>query len=192
MGNTFVYSSYSFAADEQGYLPHGDVIAPQIIHEPISGDVVAGESTEINATVTDNSGVESVTIFYRQIGDAKFQQRLMQQLPGSDDYATTFEDALPPGFEYYIEAADFDDNVLSQGHFSSPLQVMVPGVIDSQQDTSDTTEITYDDSSSGSYKKWVWIGLGVLAVGALANKDDGGDDPEPPTVMNVDAPLPQN
>ena len=101
-----------------------DTISPIISHTPIA-TTSPGLPLTIYADVTDNVGVQSVTLFHRHIGDATYSTRSMAHTT-ENRYAATLEGSLlySPGMEYYIEAGDGVGTALS-GRREFPYQVIV-------------------------------------------------------------------
>ncbi len=153
-------------------LPANDIIPPSMSHEVIDTEVAAGESQTLTATVTDNIAVESVSLFYRSIGQTEFKQLNMVKLESSDTYAVEIDASLltEPGIEYYLRAEDTAGNSLLRGFTFEPLVLSV-GPATLSGSSSDAGESGKTGLSS---KKYLWIGLGVLAVGALAAGGGGG------------------
>ena len=80
----------------------------------------------IKAVVTDDSGVDSVKLFYRIIGrEGKFNSMPMEPVTV---YANTYFVELPAelhnvqGIDFYVEARDIANNVAQQPHPSKPKQ----------------------------------------------------------------------
>ena len=187
-------------AAEDLAFPGGDLIAPEIDSPPITQKIAPGERVTVNATVTDNVGVKNVTIFYRDMGETNFKREEMVQSPGTNDYSTTLPEIIAPGIEYYIQATDQAGNTLLHGHTFAPLtlNVQADAIAGEEQLAAAPQEKAAAESKKG-VSKWVWIGLGVLAVGALAaaaggGGDDGGSvpgEPEPTSgTVNITGPTP--
>jgi len=206
MSQSLIFSPLVYA--DQLALPSGDLIAPQISHEPLNEKIKAGTSQQIKATITDNVGVKTVTLFFRTVGAKDYKRIQMNQVEGSDEYVATlgFEDTVEPGIEYYIQAVDLAGNALLHGYSFSPLTV---GIVPSEgapatSVTQAPTESAVSDQSPkdeplGDKKKtnkWLWIGLGVLAVGVIAavagGGDSGGEEPVQTGTVSLNAPVPGN
>lgn len=158
----------AYAAEELAF-PTGDLIAPEIKSPPITKKFPIGEQPTIHAIVTDNVGVKTVTIFYRDTGAKDFQRKQMAREPGTDDYSITLPAITASGIEYYLQATDLAGNTLLHGHTFAPLTLSVnapPGAV--------AQHAQVDASKEQGVNKWVWIGLGALAVGALAGGGGGG------------------
>jgi len=189
-----VYMPLANAAEALA-LPSGDLVAPIITHTPVSGEVDNTEYIEISAEVTDNVGVQDVIIYYRAINETNFMRTNMIRERETDKYVVKLKDIPPPGVEYYIKASDLAGNILLHGHSFSPLTIAVastePGI------AKPIAKVPSDEPGKG-VNKWVWVGLGVLAVGAvMANSDDGGggnggaaSTKPKDSVVNINAPIP--
>ena len=178
----FIYTPILQAA--QLSLPSGDLIAPEVSHEVIPGTLQAGSSLQIKATVTDNVGVKSVTLFYRTKGVEEYKRISMNRIGDSDEYAVTLgkDDLVAPGIEYYIQAMDLAGNSLLHGYSFSPLAVnVVPpsapkaseGVAEKAQPAGEVIREEPKAEKKKS-KTWLWIALGVVAVGVIAAAASGG------------------
>jgi len=172
-------------------LPSGDLIAPVIEHAPIEKDIYAGEQISIEATVTDNVGVESVTLFYREVNATEFKRLKMNRDLDSFIYTAQLTATDSPGLEYYIQATDLAGNTLLFGYSFSPLTIaVVPAAI------VDSTVKPDEEQKKSGISKWVWIGLGVVAAGAALSGGGGGSDttapPPPPSIggLTISGPTP--
>ncbi len=101
-----------------------DTISPVITHQPVSGASI-GLPLQIYADVTDNVHIDSVTLYYRAIGETAYSTRAMVYTTG-DRYSATLEGSLvtSAGLEYYIEASD-GLNTASSGRSDLPWQVLI-------------------------------------------------------------------
>ncbi|MGD8941433.1 MAG: hypothetical protein PVJ72_18795 [Gammaproteobacteria bacterium] len=178
----FIYTPILKAA--QLSLPSGDLIAPEVSHEVIPGTLEAGSSVQIKATVTDNVGVKSVTLFYRTKGEEEYKRISMNRIGDTNEYAVTLgkKDLVEPGIEYYIQAMDLAGNSLLHGYSFSPLAV---NVIAPAAPTAKAPEAVAEEAVGETIreeppaekkktKTWVWIALGALAVGVIAAAAGGG------------------
>ena len=177
-----------------------DFDPPVIEHSPNSTEVPGGSIQTISATVTDNENVDSVILYFRQIGKREYNQIEMRRSDVSDVFIATIDqqDAVSPGLEYYIESRDISGNAVLEGYPLSPLVLRIqetlapPQIADQSEQSESAAGIT---SSSG--RKWLWIGLGALALGALAASGGGsggdgggcdGDCPDVPLNITVSPP----
>ena len=79
---------------------------PQIVHQPITNGQAEDQAVLVQATVTDNIAVSSVTLFYRTQGQADF---IAQDMPGANgSYSASIPASVVqlPAVEYYILAED--------------------------------------------------------------------------------------
>jgi len=209
MSQSLIFIPLTYA--DQLALPTGDLIAPQITHEPMEKNIKAGSSQQFKASITDNVGVKTVTLFYRTTGSESYKRIKMDQVEDTTVYIATlgFEEIVEPGIEYYIQAVDLAGNALLHGYSFSPLKV---GILPSETATAIAQGETVPASSEQEPKdaplgkkkktnKWLWIGLGVLAVGVIAAVAGGSDDdsgepaatPDPQTGnVTFSGPLPGN
>jgi len=179
---SLIFSPFAFG-DAQLALPSTDVTAPNVVEKPVTKAVKSGSSQEITATVTDDTGVKSVTLFYRAVGDKNYQRKPMLPIVGSDNYSAVVDHMPSQGLEYYIQAEDTQGNSVLHGYSFSPLVIhteeSAPGA---SKETVAETGTEGGKKSAASKYKWLWIGLGVLAVGALAG---GGGSSSSPTTGSV-------
>jgi hypothetical protein len=180
----FIYTPILKAA--QPSFPSGDLIAPEISHEVIPDTLEAGSSAQFKATVTDNTGVKSVTLFYRTKGEEEYKRISMNRIGETDEFAVTLakNDLAEPGVEYYIQAMDLAGNSLMYGHSAFPLAINVaapatPKAAAPKAVAKEAVGTTIREEPPAEKKKtktWVWIGLGALAVGVIAAAASGGGD----------------
>ena len=182
----------SVHAAENLALPSSDLVAPVIEHTPISDGVGVGNKLTIEVKVTDNVGVKRVTLYYRHKGDYKFKSVRMSAEMGTVNYVTTLLEISTSGYEYYIQAADHAGNTVLHGHNFSPLLVGVSSSAAAQKVNPVADIIPAKEKSKIS--KWVWVGVGVLAVGAIAasggggGSSAGGAEPTGTVVLTASAP----
>lgn len=188
-----------------------DLIAPTVAHTPGSAPLSSGKPAVFQALVTDNAGVESVTLFYRAQGSQVFQRKPMERVGSSDMYrATLSRDAVTqPGLEYYLQASDLVGNILLRGSSFSPFALSV--IAGQPQTTTAATANTTTHPSPAQKEikssprmsplKWVLVAVGVGAIAALAGGGGGssgggsGGGPVGPTdpggSLVVTGPIPQ-
>lgn len=184
-------------ADAQLSLPSTDVTAPNVVQAPINKDVQSGSSQEITATVTDDTGVKSVTLFYRVVGDKNYNRKTMLRNVGTDNYSAVIDHMPEQGLEYYIQAEDTQGNSVLHGYSFSPLVIHTEKTMPGRAKDAVAQNGTDGEKKASSSKyKWLWIGLGVLAVGAIASSsgggggDSGGSSGGNTGTVTVGAPLP--
>jgi hypothetical protein len=193
----------NIAHAEQLSLPAEDLKAPEVEHTPISEPLSSGAMHRISATVTDNVGVDVVSLFYRHVGDSQYQRKpMLRETQDSDVFTVALgrNDLAAPGIEYYIQATDMAGNSVLFGYSFEPIKLSVL----SGSDSTETTDTALSESLNGDGKqkkkggsKWIWIALGALTVGAIAaaasgggGGDSGGGGGDSGTVT-VSGPVPQ-
>ncbi|MDC4206294.1 MAG: hypothetical protein MPW13_18295 [Candidatus Manganitrophus sp.] len=103
-----------------------DLTAPVIQHDPPTHEFRSGESANIQATITDNTELKEVTLFYRTMGKEEYSSINMERLqPGTYAVSIPKDDIAEPGVEYYIQAADQAGNISLRGFSFSPLTLVV-------------------------------------------------------------------
>lgn len=176
---------------DQLALPAPDPIAPVVVHEPAAEGTAAGEPLAISATVTDNVGVSTVTLFYRAVGEESYKRVQMRRIGTTDMYMATVaaDEVREPGVEYYIQASDTAGNSLLHGYSFSPLRV---GVAAAMAPVAAAPSATGAQAKKEGGVNWLWIVLGVGAVAALAASGGGGGGNGDKTGdVVIGGPLPQ-
>ena len=156
-------------------LPAADFSAP-LITLPVAQLVEEGDKNyRISAEVSDETGLVSVDLHYRNIGDeSDFKTLALAPSRGGKIYATTLkiDTVNNQGIEYYIEARDSANNISEEPFPDSPRQIHFP----------DTKQ-----AKKSSNKKYWWMALGALAIGVVAaDKSDNGNDDDTVT-LTIDA-----
>ena len=101
-----------------------DTVKPILSHNVIS-TAPYGSTVLVQANVTDNIGVQSVTLYYRAIGESAYTSLNMANISGSTYRASIPASATqPPGVEYYIAATDGASYAYS-GRSTSPNTITV-------------------------------------------------------------------
>lgn len=175
-----------------------DIDVPNIsqIQESIG---VIGQAQKIIATVKDDRGVKSVTLFYRFGETADFASEPMLQVTTTRFEAT----ALPKNktaktFQFYIEAADISGNTTFSGYAFSPKTrqlttssegdaeqpsqgVAVTPVVPDPSRTQASEPSSTPDVKSGNRTLYTVLGVlaAVVVVGAASSLGSGGDDGTP-------------
>jgi len=178
----FILSIVSgIAHAEQLASTTADVTAPELEQKNLVTKIAAGKDHQILVTATDNVAIKDVVLFYRDIGDSMYRNKVMRNIPNTDEYSVTLSasEIHGDGLEYYIKATDHAGNTLLLGYAFSPIAIHVEHPALTEQvasaSTTDTSKSEKKYESETSYK-WLWIGLGVLAIGAIAAASGGGDD----------------
>ncbi len=84
-----------------------DGAPPAIAHTPVAAGRPAGVAVAIAADVTDASGVQSATLFYRATGGGAFTSLAMANVGGATYQATIPAVAVTAaGVDYYLQAVD--------------------------------------------------------------------------------------
>ena len=129
-GVTYYYNFTVVLTDMSESKPSGktvvttyDSMAPDIYHTPISVAYL-GFNLMVSATVTDNVGAQSVTLYYRVKGADTFQETLMQASNSKYTAMIPAASITSEGLEYYIDAFDGINHTYS-GSSVSPHQVIV-------------------------------------------------------------------
>jgi hypothetical protein len=191
----FTILGTNFAFADALSFPAPDITAPVIEQNEFINKIQPGKDHRIRVTATDNVAIKSVVVYYREIGATEYQTRTMRKIGDSDEYAVNFtaDELSGDGIEYYIQAADQAGNTLLLGYAFSPLVVTIDRQIANKHVATVAEPAEKNIKAENSYSKWLWIGLGVLAVGAIASGGGGGDDgggasQEPSVTIN--APVP--
>jgi subtilisin family serine protease len=101
-----------------------DTISPVISHAPVT-EAPPGLPLTLFADVTDNVGVQAVTLYYRHIGATQYTSKAMVHTTGNRYSATIAGSQMSsPGIEYYIEATD-GVSIVREGRPDYPYQVTV-------------------------------------------------------------------
>jgi len=167
------------SAAQQLILPAPDVEPPTIVFDQYDAEIEAGIKT-FTATVTDNVGVASVTLYYKGANDVVFRPKTMKQSPTNPNIYTTelsLDPVISNTLEIYIRADDVSGNSIFEGQNFSPLTftivpVSVPvadGVEVSQPVTAPAAP--KEEKEGMSTLTLILIGLGVAA---LAGGGGGG------------------
>ncbi|MFV2058855.1 MAG: hypothetical protein ACC707_20525 [Thiohalomonadales bacterium] len=178
-----------------------DVEPPLIEHTPFTQPQKPNASITIKATITDNLGVQSVSLNYRVKGMQNYRV-LSMRLAATNQ--SLYVGTIPAGqigsepLEYYIQATDTGGNTVLRGGLLFPLSIAIiqPPII--EPETVATNTVTTPDTSGlfdlpNNTTTWAWIAGGVIVgglVAALANKKD--DDPpvaKPTGTINITAGL---
>lgn len=108
----------------------GDVEPPLVVHDPVQGPLPAGEDLAVEALVEDDTGVASVSVYFRAQGAGVY---LSAELIRQDDISWLGRipglAIQPPAVEYYIVATDLAGNrgfVPAEGP-DGPIAVPVEG-----------------------------------------------------------------
>ncbi len=171
-----------------------DITPPTVLHEPSNERFMSNQTHVMSATVNDANGVARVMLFYRTVGKSVFKSVELEPSGNSGLYLVELSaaDLEPPGLEYYLEAEDTAGNTLLRGFSFDPLVLnVIPGTVRGNDLASQSAEDVKKSSTLSN--KWLWIGLGALAVGGLAAAGGGGGSSSSSSGDEVtfSAPIPQ-
>lgn len=159
---------------DEATLP--DFESPIIEHIEREGGPL-GSLESFGATVVDNDEIASVTLYYRFSGENEFAQLPMREIASSSFYSARVGTSnVPSGtvsIEYYIQAEDVSGNLVLNGFAFQPLVRFFEPAKPITPITPVAEPITEPVESAGGVN-WLYIGLGVLAVGAIAAAAGGG------------------
>ena len=147
-----------------------DITAPSIAHTPSINKGVAGEVQTVVAEISDNQAVEQAQLIYRTSTSEFYSSTNMSADVTNTTWLatidTTTEDTL---VHYYTVAEDTDGNRVQKGSDSSPLTLSLQ-----QPELFSAAAPVKKDNRT----RWVAVGLGILAVGAIlaVSGGSGGDD----------------
>ena len=157
-------------------LPLADNQPPEILFDAGSNKIESGIKT-FTATVTDNVGVATVTLFFKGETDMIFQPVIMKQSETDPSLYTKelfFDPVIFNKVEIYIRADDISGNSIFEGQKFSPL---VFSVIPAGEEelTRSVTEPPVEKEEEVSTLTWVLIGIGVIVLaGSLGGGSSGG------------------
>lgn len=192
---------FAHSEESKGEL---DLIAPTIEVTPIE-EARPNTNLVISAKVKDNRSVDKVTFFYRSATEKNYKRIDMTRGGNGNVYFVSLERALvrAPSIAYYIQASDKVGNSVMYGYNFSPKLIHIHTAA-----RANNSDIKLDSLSEASPKqakanngamKWLMIGLGAVAVGALASGGGGGsggdtglpgDDDSDTGSVTIVAPVP--
>lgn len=188
-----------------------DLEPPVITHDPITSTLKAHQPLVMQVRITDDHGVFSATLFYRNAGAKEFRSLAMRISETDKDVFVIeipAEDINPPKLEYYIQATDVSGNTVLRGGRLFPLSVAVESdfvplaastalaAAGSAGESNKGLTLNQQSSSSSSSKKmWYWIAGGAIIGALVAANSSGGDDTppaaKPPSgTIIIDYPVP--
>ena len=121
---TVVLSDFSESAPAgKVYCTAVDTLNPTVYHTPVNQGY-QNNNLVISCTASDNMKIESVTLYYRTVGESAWKSITMSKV--NDKYsATIFGSELSlAGLEYYIVASD-GSNTVSKGSAENPYTVVI-------------------------------------------------------------------
>ncbi len=153
---------------------------------------VAGDDQVFSATVLDDGEFLEVDFFYRFQGETEFNQLPMNVIPGTAFYTATVEvfDREASVIEYYVNVRDAENNKVTKGFAFDPLsrtlEAAETAVVTTEATQAPTAAPQPAPVSSGrsTGRTILYVGLAVLAVGAIAAAASGGGDSSDGSINN--------
>ena len=105
-----------------------DTMAPNIYHSPVR-TAYTDSALMISATVTDNLGLRTVTLYYRAVGETTWRSTEMTAVNSRYTGRISAEYLTTDGLEYYIAATD-GISVTYKGTADAPFTVTVQMAVD--------------------------------------------------------------
>ena len=144
---------------------------------------VLGEPQLIEADVGAESVLRSITLFYRFDGEEDYRTLPMQTSNTPGVYAATVptRGISANRLDFYIAAEDENGDTLAKGSYDNPLTRQLeppPGTVTTTASAQDAPKSS--GLLSGDRRKYLYIGLGILAVGALAASSGGSGSSSAP------------
>jgi hypothetical protein len=162
-------------------------------HQPPERASRSAGLIEVSISGEGASAVQEVRLHYRQGGEPSFTTVVMPISQGvARSRLPIVEQPAAYEVEYHIEASAPSGSILeSIGTANEPLVIHVPASRRAEADV-ESTEFTGEDEDEGGSLAWLWITLGVLAVGggvtaAVLLLTDGG--PDDGSLGNITLPL---
>ena len=168
-----------------------DIEPPAIVFDVGSAEIEEGIKS-FSATVTDNVGVASVTLYYKGTNDISFKPREMKSSAADPNVYTvklTLDSVISEKIEIYIRADDVSGNSIFEGQQFSPLTYTVVAVGASEVIPS-VTEPAADEEEGMSTLTMILIGLGVAALAAGGGGCGGGGEPPSTGSVTITTNLP--
>ena len=193
---------------------------PDIIPPTITPEIVSLTTADVNqvftAQASDDRSLGDVSLHYRRSGESIFNRVIMQSV-GDTGFFTVSIETDPNdlrAFEYYTQVLDLNGNRTVSGFAFEPfIRTLIPADNTTVTEVPNETPATSDDVAvvvappaaqntilrPRSNRKWWYIAIGVLAVGAIAASQAGGgsddgdittDDDNVPLTINIGDPLP--
>ena len=176
----------ALSAEHTG-VPLADNQPPEILFDAGNNEIESGIKT-FTATVTDNVGVATVTLFFKGETDMIFQPVIMKQSDTDPNLYTKelfFDHVIVNKVEIYIRADDVSGNSIFEGQKFSPLAFSVipadeEGVIRS------VTEPPVPKEEDLSTLTWILIGIGAIVLaGSIGGGSSDGSSGGTVTVTSV-------
>ena len=194
-------------------------ITPPTISPEIVRTAQADSAQVFSAQAADDISLGEVSLHYRRTGENIFNRVLMQSVGDTGIFTVAIETDPTDlrAFEYYTQALDLNGNRTVSGFAFEPFVRTLTARTNQaanqspRENTEQNTDAAVETASaptqpvprSRSNLKWLYIGLGILAAGAVAaaassggggDGDNGGgittDDPNVPLTVIIGDPLP--
>lgn len=123
------FISISVASDSEQSTP--DIVAPEISTIKVPEMVYPGSELKMEINASDDLGIKSVVVYFRQKGERQYSKLQMTHVPGTNKYYLEINNVPSAGIEYYIEAIDLAGNLVRNGQDVSPLKVVTVPELDS-------------------------------------------------------------
>ena len=117
------------ASDSERSTP--DIVAPEISTIKVPDKVYPGSELKMEISASDDLGIKSVVVYFRQKGERQYTKLQMTHTPGTNKYYLEIQNVPSTGIEYYIEAIDLAGNLVRNGQDVSPLKVVTFPELDS-------------------------------------------------------------
>ncbi len=152
-----------------------DNVMPKLQHTPVTA-AHSGKAVVISAKATDNIAVESVTLYYRVLGETAYQAAGMIKNASENGYTATIPASAVTmaGVEYYIVALDGDRNAAYSGtaeipnHISVDDTPFISGLVPASVSISGGAVTMV----GGCFTEWMTLKVGTQEV-AYTLVDDG-------------------
>ena len=165
---------------------------PPLIEFEAVNESPADITQVFTALVVDNVMLQDVTLYHRRAGQRHFTATTMTVIGATGYYSAsiTIDPADLRAIEYYLQARDtvghrtvngyaFEPHVrhLFPDPDAPPAAVSTTGVGDTISRPTERAAVATHEQfvPADSRRRWLMVGLGVLAVGALASLSDGGN-----------------
>jgi len=188
-------------------------IEPPSVELELVESAPADLSQVFTAQVTDDRELGDVSLHFRRAGQTVFEKIQMRQIGNTGFYSISIE--TDPGdirsFEYYVQAIDLNGNRTVSGYAFDPFvrtisetdEPVAPltsntantALATSNAATAAATAGATKANSSSSSLRWLYVALGIVAVGAIASQaggggGGGGNPATAPLVVNPGNPIP--
>ena len=116
---------FLFAVEADDKAPSTvDLVAPEIETVNVPDKVYAGSELRIEIQASDDLGMKSVAVFFRQKGSHQYTKMEMTHDPGTNRYYLVIKNVPGAGVEYYVEAMDLAGNLVRRGQDISPHSIV--------------------------------------------------------------------